>query len=1221
MAALALGLVGGFAFGPVGFLVGSLIGNLLFPEKQQGPRLTNLKLQGSSYGEMIPIIFGAFRTSGQVICQTDLKEHSHSTGGKGGPKITTFTYSVSFAVKVCKGPMAGVLAIWANGTLVYDTRPGATVDNSQVPVTIYLGVETANPDPTFEGVLGIGNVPAFRDDVVCVFTDWDVGPYGNTLPQLSFLVCEVFGGIPNRVSTWTPPLSGPDPSGTTSRLGGANFQADGTLAISIYLRTTPVSPPGAPDSVAMTTNVYDIDGNLQSTVGPISVPPAFGAAHYDAYAVQNDSTIAYGAAFQQGGGNPDASCWYVNGSIQTEPVTPPTGTDSLYSSIIAANPFLYRDSADPSNNALFVLGGLSNTVYWVARYNAPGGIPFGTSSAYFPLPNLVSVGGAAQVTVGNDGNVYVVTKNNNTGVVEFYKLDRDLNLLDTVVAANIPSVWKGSAPLAPFKVHDGMVMFGESQTCYVYDMSTLPWTQVGTLGLALDTPQYYSMVDLGGCDALTQDGIISMCGQPSPVTLGHIVSQISIQGLFRGAGLSSGDIDVTQLTPYVDGYMLSTQGDCRSDIEPLRSAWFFDAVESSGVIKFVMRGASSALTIPDDDLAAQQRGEKPPAIVEVIRTTDDRELPALVNVTYVNSNAAWQKGTQSARRQVGSSQAVSSLELPIAMSDVKGRQVADVNCFGGWIERDAFTFKTSRKYDYLEPTDVITAHGYTLRITKKSETVVGVLDFEGVETVAALYVGPQQSGSPTSGGQQPQSPSSQATDMILLDIPLILDSDDQNSIRAAMAGKLTPAWPGARLYKSSDGVTYSEVSGGLVANTIGSVTPALGDYDALNNIPDETNRAHVTIGNGGGELSSVTLDQMLNGANEGLIGQEFVQWRTATLTAPSEYDLTGLLRGRRGTEWATGTHIDGDLFVAFDPTVPIVPAPFGEIGMTEYYKAVTGGGSIAATTAQTFANTANSLKCYSPVQLGGGIVSAGGDVQVQGVRRTRIGGNWVNLTDVPLGEPTEKYVFQFWDASYTQCARYVITTVPSYTYTSAMQVTDFGANQQHIYFTMGQIGTVSVGGQTRGVAPGIGGSDGLPLTPIVPYSFNPIISPPPPPGGACLPVSHASIGPGNAAITATLTVGSQYIFAFITPTGAYAQGTLSSSEYGGQPVIRYVRIFSDCACTALIAAAGGTTATIIWAPLLAHNTTYYAMVDFQNPDGSFTASVGTPSPSLIDFVP
>ena len=205
MAALALGAVGGYFFGPIGFLIGSALGNWLDPPK--GPQLNDLKLQTSQYGDMIPLLYGQARLAGEVIWQTDLMPNQQ--GGKGGPIY--YTYSASWAVKICKGPVGGLLRIWADSTIIWDVTAGSTVNNSAIPLTFYRGVETAGPDPTMQGVLGAGNVPAFRDDCVAVFDNMDLSNYGNRLPTLSFEVYNASGPIPWRVATWTPSV---DPTTT-----------------------------------------------------------------------------------------------------------------------------------------------------------------------------------------------------------------------------------------------------------------------------------------------------------------------------------------------------------------------------------------------------------------------------------------------------------------------------------------------------------------------------------------------------------------------------------------------------------------------------------------------------------------------------------------------------------------------------------------------------------------------------------------------------------------------------------------------------------------------------------------------------------------------------------------------------------------------------------------------------------------------------------------------
>ena len=92
-----------------------VIGNALFPGKgQDGPRMTDLHVHNSSYGVMIPIVYGTIRIAGNVIWATDWVEHEQHTGGKGGPESTSYTYTISYAVAICEGEIAGVLRIWAD---------------------------------------------------------------------------------------------------------------------------------------------------------------------------------------------------------------------------------------------------------------------------------------------------------------------------------------------------------------------------------------------------------------------------------------------------------------------------------------------------------------------------------------------------------------------------------------------------------------------------------------------------------------------------------------------------------------------------------------------------------------------------------------------------------------------------------------------------------------------------------------------------------------------------------------------------------------------------------------------------------------------------------------------------------------------------------------------------------------------------------------------------
>jgi hypothetical protein len=188
----ALGQAAGETFGAIGaalgrvggVVLGASIDQRLFgaTRKSEGPRLTDLHIQGSTEGASIPAVYGRVRIAGQVIWAARFKEHRQTQsvgGGKGGPRVksTTYTYSLSFAVGLCEGEIARIGRAWANG---------AAFDLSQVNYRVYTGRADQPVDPLIEGIEGEDNAPAFRDVAYIVFEDLPLENFGNGVPQLSF---------------------------------------------------------------------------------------------------------------------------------------------------------------------------------------------------------------------------------------------------------------------------------------------------------------------------------------------------------------------------------------------------------------------------------------------------------------------------------------------------------------------------------------------------------------------------------------------------------------------------------------------------------------------------------------------------------------------------------------------------------------------------------------------------------------------------------------------------------------------------------------------------------------------------------------------------------------------------------------------------------------------------------------------------------------------------
>lgn len=143
----------------------------------QGPRRESLDVQTSVSGAPMARIWGRYRLAGEVIWASRYREHEHSQGGKGGGR-KTYGYTVSLAVGLCEGVIAGLGRVWANGE---------PVDLTTLDMRVHDGMPDQHPDPLIEAIEG-ADAPAFRDTAYVVFEDLDLEPFGGRIPSFAFEV-------------------------------------------------------------------------------------------------------------------------------------------------------------------------------------------------------------------------------------------------------------------------------------------------------------------------------------------------------------------------------------------------------------------------------------------------------------------------------------------------------------------------------------------------------------------------------------------------------------------------------------------------------------------------------------------------------------------------------------------------------------------------------------------------------------------------------------------------------------------------------------------------------------------------------------------------------------------------------------------------------------------------------------------------------------------------
>jgi hypothetical protein len=149
--------------------------------------LSALRVQTSSYGQVIPILYGQNRIAARLIWAGDFQAIPHTSttkvGGKGlgsggGNAIsnTTYTYQTAVAMALCQGPIQNVHNVW-------DTKGKLTLITATVPFTVPGGGGSTTVVPPGSG-LGAGifhsHKGVSRADTFS-FTQTDFGSDGSVL--------------------------------------------------------------------------------------------------------------------------------------------------------------------------------------------------------------------------------------------------------------------------------------------------------------------------------------------------------------------------------------------------------------------------------------------------------------------------------------------------------------------------------------------------------------------------------------------------------------------------------------------------------------------------------------------------------------------------------------------------------------------------------------------------------------------------------------------------------------------------------------------------------------------------------------------------------------------------------------------------------------------------------------------------------------------------------
>lgn len=1011
MAQLVLGAVGAvvgfYVGGPTGasygWMAGVALGGALDPQNTQtaGPRLTDLKVQSSAYGGMKPVIYGAMRTNGNVIFCTDKREvatESTSSAGKGGPTVTntTYTYNVDIAIALCANPILGIRKIWNNGQLIYDMSSGASLATVMASSTnsagfkLYTGSETQLPDPTLEATLGAGNVPGYRGIAYVVFTQLDC-PNGQ-IPQLSFEVVESGALV-------SPPLN------------------------DITVRWSDKWTPGTPQWCDVSTRHVEVVSYTDSspdhskTYSTLldSVHTRFGlsAANMGSqFASRDEATNSSGPYMHVDSQDFSSGDFTIEAFVYLDPAKSFAG-GWLFN--VGGNGWGYAYPADMSD--LRTRGCLS---CWI---EPTGLVRFFTGYAYdFARSNpsqefnaTIPVGVLTHLTIQRIGSTILIG-------VDGVNASRAIQYAPVANGAGaefrIGGIFNQATPVY------------QPTGCFVGT-----WLEFRiSLGVGRYGFGSYKVPDCPFGEELR----VAPTDSPLAAIIGDICAR---------AGLAGAQIDTSALADTVTGYALTQVSAARANLLPVQQYGFVDGIESDGVLKWTPRAArTSVATVPYDDLAAEQAGTAPGDPLALQRT-QEVDLPRSVALNYLNTAADYQSGTETARRSVTGSANDVVVQLPMATTAARAAQAADVQLHDAWNERNQYTTKVPRKYAFLDAGDVITVEHpqgvYTAKRLTQANDTGQLVELTLVDSDAAIYA-PTASGASPAQAQVGVSLAS-PTALALLDIPILRDADDNAGLYTAMAGYASP-WPGAVLYLGPDDAGLAPRGGVTQPAVIGAANSALGAWSA--GIMDQTNSVLVTLI--AGSLASATRDAVFDtGANVAALGApgrwEIIAFTTAVPVGGTQYQLSGLLRGLRGTEAQAGTHQVGDTFVLLQTAGMLRPLfDLAELNQPRQFRAVTTGQSINSAGSISGTNSGAGIKPFNPVNLRRS-TDASNNITLTWDRRTRSSVTFPpgSGADVPLFEASEAYSIDVYsNNTFATVVRTLSAAAPSCTYTAAQQTAD-----------------------------------------------------------------------------------------------------------------------------------------------------------------------------------
>lgn len=660
--------------------------------------------------------------------------------------------------------------------------------------------------------------------------------------------------------------------------------------------------------------------------------------------------------------------------------------------------------------------------WWENRHHDRiGGVRQASPSAWVPGSKPIrftEFGCAALDKASNAPNLFLDPKSSESRLPPFSSGRRDDLIQAQYLRATIGH-WRDSAhnPVSP--VYGAPMIDMEHAHAWAWDARPYPMFP-GNAALWGDAPNY------------ARGHWIS--GRTTAQPLSAVVAEIC-----GAAGVTA--IDTSALFGLVRGYAIAEPGSARQALQPLMTAFGFDACERDGLLRFTMRGAR-----PDFDLDPAVLAEEDEASVQrEISRAQPVDVPDRVRLVHVEAEGDFETRAGDAVHPGTPGLNIAQAELALAMTRSEAQGVAERWLIESRVGRDTVRFALPPSLSRAGAGDVVTFRDRPDEMYRiDCMTDAGHILCEARRVEPQVYVASDEAEDRSS--PKPFLPPL-PVEALFLDLPLMRGTEVPHAPH--LAASATP-WPGAVAVYASD--RDDAYAGNISIATRATIGVTLSALDRAN--PGQWDRGPaLRVQVAGGALASVAEDQVLNGANLMAIGDgtpdgwELMQFRDAVLVAPDTYDLGMRLRGQVGTDalmpasWPAGSAV-----VMIDAAPKQIALSLAERGLARHYRIgpASRGYDDPSFSHRVEAFAGVGLRPLSVCHLRA-VRNASGDWQLSWLRRTRLDGDsWAGL-DVPLGETREQYLVRVKIGS--QIVREMTVVVPVWDYPAPAILADGLAGQ------------------------------------------------------------------------------------------------------------------------------------------------------------------------------